>query len=104
MPYMPGWVQLRPPPLVLTGRLPPGPMAPLSTKAPDSPLATKPRSSRNSRVLMVKASYSSAICTSWGVSPAMAKAPAPLWLAAVTVRSGMLLIWRFQQAVAVPST
>jgi hypothetical protein len=78
-------------------------MAPLSTKAPDSPLAQKPRSSRNSRVLMVKASYSSAR-TSAGVSPAMAKAPAPDWLAAVTVRSGMRLIWRFQQAVAVPST
>src|SRR6218665_3525770 len=55
-PYMPGGVHDSPPPLVLTGSAPPGAMRPLSTNAPASPLLQKPRSSRNSSVLIVKAS------------------------------------------------
>src|SRR5690606_36000271 len=55
-PYMPGCTQHRPPPLVLTGSRPPGAMAPSSMNAPPSPLAQKPRSSRNRMVLMVNAS------------------------------------------------
>ena len=53
---------------------------------------------------MVKASYSSSTSISAGLRPAIAKACAPDWAAAVTVSSGMLEIWRFQQAVALPST
>ena len=53
---MPGWLHDSPPPLVLTGSRPPGEIAPLDTSAPASPLAQKPRSSRNSSVLIVNAS------------------------------------------------
>src|SRR5688572_25074814 len=56
IPYMPGWTHDRPPPFVLTASAPPGAMRPPETKAPPSPLAQKPRSSRKRIVLMVKAS------------------------------------------------
>ena len=55
-PYIPGCTQDSPPPLVFTASSPPGAMRPPWTNGPPSPLAQKPRSSRNSRVLMVKAS------------------------------------------------
>ena len=45
MPYCPGCVYERPPPLVFVGNEPPGPSLPSSTNAPPSPFAQKPRSS-----------------------------------------------------------
>ncbi|CPN11517.1 Uncharacterised protein [Bordetella pertussis] len=101
-PYMPGWLHDRPPPLVLTGRLPPGAIAPLSTNAPASPLAQKPRSSRNSSVLMVKASYSITWSMSRGATPAISHARRPDSTAQVTVRSGMAEICRWLTATPVP--
>src|SRR5690606_14444195 len=55
-PYMFGCTQDNPPPLVLTGNLPPGAIAPFSTNAPPSPFLQKPRSSSAMRVLIEKAS------------------------------------------------
>ncbi|KAG1302996.1 hypothetical protein G6F63_016697 [Rhizopus arrhizus] len=101
---MPGCTQHRPPPLVFTGSLPPGAMAPSAMKSLLSPLAQKPRSSRKSRVFMVKASYSSTTSMSFCDTPAMSKARLPDSAAAVTVRSSMDEICRFQTAVALPST
>src|SRR3990172_6196163 len=55
-PYMFGCTHESPPPLVLTGKRPPGAIAPFSTKGPPSPLLQKPRSSSARMVLMLKAS------------------------------------------------
>src|SRR5690606_25993744 len=102
-PYMPGCTHDRPPPLVLTGSCPPGAMRPPSTKAAPSPLAQKPKSSRNKMVLRVKASYSSTTSKSAGLTPACAMARGPLSDADVTVRSGMLVMSLCQAAAAPPS-
>ena len=86
---MPGWQYDSPPPLVLTARLPPGAMRPPSTKAPPSPLAQKPRSSRDSTTVIVNESYTWSVSTSAGVTLARRNASGPLWAAAVTVTSGI---------------
>src|SRR5262245_1986918 len=56
IPRMPGWVQLRPPPSVFSGSLPPNRSAPLATNLPPSPFGQNPRSSSSSRTVIVKLS------------------------------------------------
>ncbi len=46
VPYMPECMYERPPPLVLSGSLPPGAALRSAMKAPASPRGTKPKSSR----------------------------------------------------------
>src|SRR5262245_7771579 len=79
-------------------------MAPFDTKRPPSPFGQKPRSSRNSIGVIVKASYSDSIFTSDGFRPAILKAWGPDSAAAVTVRSGMLEIVACPMDSPTPST
>ncbi|MNT39028.1 hypothetical protein D3C72_1752440 [compost metagenome] len=79
---------------MLTGSVPPGAIRPLLTKAPPSPLAQKPRSSRKRIVLIVNASYRPTTSISDEVRPACAKATEPDTRAPVLTRSGMLaMVW-----------
>ena len=57
MPYMPGWVNERPPPLVfMASGPPPGPSVPVGGEGPALALLAEPRSSRCSSAVMVKLS------------------------------------------------
>src|SRR5699024_8966719 len=94
-PYIPGCQYDNPPPFVFTGNFPPGAMVPSSTNLPPSPFSQKPRSSKNSKTLIVKASYSSRKSISFGETPAISYALSPAYLADVVVKSCMelILLW-----------
>src|SRR5690606_18236924 len=91
-PYSPGWPNDRPPPLVLTGSPPPGPIPTSVTNRPPSPFSQNPRSSSCSRVVMVNESYTSTTSTSDTLRPAIVNARGPEWAAGETVRSGISAI------------
>ena len=56
IPRIPGWFDDNPPPSGLTGKAPPIPMRPFSTKAPPSPGLQKPKHSKVTSTVMVNES------------------------------------------------
>ncbi len=89
---------------MLTGSPPPIVSLPPAANAPPSPLAQKSKSSSVTRVMYVKASYSSATSMSPGVTPACSKAVRPETAAGETVKSSHSDIVVWETAVPAPRT